>query len=912
MKKVSVMLSLCFAIVCSLLYPVVIKAADRYESESNNDVSSADYLPLNMSMQGVISDYNDVDYYYFTLSDNGKIDIEFEHQIQNDSAHWKIELLNADGGDICSFNSELNQMKSSTKNVGIPKGKYFVRVSSYSSSVFKVPYTLKVIYTKSSAWESEPNDDVSTADILKLNTLINGKLMTYEDEDFYRFTLTENGKIDLIFEHNAESSSDSWKINLLNDNRQELASFESRLNQKTSSLKNIGLPKGTYYIKISSYASSIQDKPYQLTVNYTKTNAWESEYNDDISVADPINLNTVINGKLMSDSDVDYYRFTLPADGKINIDFGHSEGIGAEYWTIDLLTDDAVEIAAFDSSMIQKTTKLSDIGLPKGNYYIKVRTFYLLTDTPYTIKVNYTKTTVWEKEFNNSISAANSAKIGTKYYGKIMDSADEDCYKINISSNNDYFLEFWHKAFKNPYSQWTIGIRDKNNLTVSGLTSLANDAYVYDSVHLPKGTYYINIYGTFLESSEKVPYHFKIDKKGMKVGVSTKTLNLGDTFKMNAVSTPASSITYTVGNNKIAKVDSTGKVTALGYGNTYVTAKSKYGSAKTLVKVEKPKATDVKLSTDKRVITIGNTSQIKATVYPGNASQTVTWSTRTPSIASVDKNGKITAKSVGSTWLYARTENGIEAKALIKVIPLPKSVKLDLDKKIVTVGKTTQFKANVFPNIANQAVTWRIGNTKVATVDKNGKVTAKSVGMTWVYAKTVNGKETRSLVKVVPLSTAVKLNTEKRIITVGMSSQIKATVYPSEASQTVTWSTGTPSIASVDKNGKVTARSAGLTWLYAKTVNGKEAKALIKVIPQPTGVTLSTDKKTLKKGTSYTFKATVNPMNANQAVTWKTGTPSIASVDKNGKVTAKSEGLTWLYATTVNGKEIKCLIKVEK
>ncbi len=58
------------------------------------------------------------------------------------------------------------------------------------------------------------------------------------------------------------------------------------------------------------------------------------------------------------------------------------------------------------------------------------------------------------------------------------------------------------------------------------------------------------------------------------------------------------------------------------------------------------------------------------------------------------------------------------------------------------------YKAIVNPSNASQAVTWRTGNSKVATVDKNGKVTAKSVGNTWLYAKTSNGKEVRVLISV--------------------------------------------------------------------------------------------------------------------------------------------------------------------
>lgn len=102
-----------------------------------------------------------------------------------------------------------------------------------------------------------------------------------------------------------------------------------------------------------------------------------------------------------------------------------------------------------------------------------------------------------------------------------------------------------------------------------------------------------------------------------------------------------------------------------------------------------------------------------------------------------------------------------------------------------------------------------------------------------------------------------------------------------------------------------------MTWLYAKTTNGIEKKALVKVIPQPKHVTLSSEKLTLKAGATINLKATVNPVNANQSVTWRTGNPKVAVIDKNGKIIAKAKGSTYAYAKTINGKETKCLLIVK-
>lgn len=346
------------------------------------------------------------------------------------------------------------------------------------------------------------------------------------------------------------------------------------------------------------------------------------------------------------------------------------------------------------------------------------------------------------------------------------------------------------------------------------------------------------------------------------------------------------------------------KVQALKPGIAYITViiNDKYrASCKVTV------SSDMKMSAASRIVTVG-----KSTVLSVSPKQNVTWRIGNSNIATVDKYGKVTGKSVGSTWVYAKAADGSEVRASIKVIPQPTSVKLNYSSKIVTVGKTTQFKATVNPTNANQAVTWRSSNTRIATVDKNGLVTAKSAGTAYIYAKTINGKEIRATVKVIPQPTGVKLNYSSKIVTQGKTTQFKATVNPTNANQAVTWRSHNTKVATVDKNGIVTAKSVGTAYIYAKTINGKEIRATVKVIPQPKSVKINTEKQILKIGRSCTLKATVNPTNANQAVTWRIGNSKIATVDKNGRVTGKSEGLTWLYAKTVNGIETRSLIKVTK
>ena len=69
-----------------------------------------------------------------------------------------------------------------------------------------------------------------------------------------------------------------------------------------------------------------------------------------------------------------------------------------------------------------------------------------------------------------------------------------------------------------------------------------------------------------------------------------------------------------------------------------------------------------------------------------------------------------------------------------------------------------------------------------------------------------------------------------------------------------------------------------------------------------TGVSLDKTTLALKVGDSATLKATVEPDDAgNKDVEWTSNDPSVATVDKDGKVTAVAKGNTKIKVTTLDG-----------
>ena len=307
-----------------------------------------------------------------------------------------------------------------------------------------------------------------------------------------------------------------------------------------------------------------------------------------------------------------------------------------------------------------------------------------------------------------------------------------------------------------------------------------------------------------------------------------------------------------------------------------------------------PTPKPLSVSYTEKTINAGETFQFSA---KNTNDQNVTWKVGNTSVATVDANGKVTAKKAGNTYLYATTPDGRQAKCLLKIVEA-KPLSITYSEKTINVASTFTFSAK---NATGQTLTWSIGNTKIATVDANGKVTAKAPGNTYLTVKSSDGRSTKCLIKVVYPTLSLKY-TEK---TVYLNQSFSFTAN-NACGQKITWRVGNTSIATVDANGKVTGKKAGNTYLYAKSADGREAKCLIKVV-DPGPLNIRYTEKTIKVGSSFQFTAK-NP--AGQTVSWRVGNSAVATVDASGNVTGKSVANTYLYAKTPDGREVRCLIKV--
>ncbi|QAX97619.1 putative Ig-like protein [Enterococcus phage EfsSzw-1] len=177
-----------------------------------------------------------------------------------------------------------------------------------------------------------------------------------------------------------------------------------------------------------------------------------------------------------------------------------------------------------------------------------------------------------------------------------------------------------------------------------------------------------NVIVTTLDGDKTAQYALTVKEH---VSVSGITLNKKTTsIVKGAVETLVATITPPDAENKevkwesdkpaVAKVDQTGKVTAVDGGTANITATTVDGNkvATCVVTVTVP-VTNVTLDTDAITLEIDGTQKLVATIVPANATnQKVTWKSDKQEIATVDQEGTVTGVADGVANVTVETEDG--------------------------------------------------------------------------------------------------------------------------------------------------------------------------------------------------------------------------------------------------------------
>lgn len=214
---------------------------------------------------------------------------------------------------------------------------------------------------------------------------------------------------------------------------------------------------------------------------------------------------------------------------------------------------------------------------------------------------------------------------------------------------------------------WTVSGAAEATITAQGTNSKKVLKYNYNN-----GNPRFTCYGTN-NTTQTLPALFT--KAGVvtyptSLSVSSdatnNTIGVGETTQLTVGYTPTDTtyktVTYSSGNTAVATVSATGLVTGVKAGDAVITVTGYDGekdiTASITIHVTNVAVTGVSISPTAAVsISVGGTQSLTASVSPSNATEKgVTWTSDTPSVATVDTNGVVTGVAAGTAIITATTK----------------------------------------------------------------------------------------------------------------------------------------------------------------------------------------------------------------------------------------------------------------
>ena len=327
-----------------------------------------------------------------------------------------------------------------------------------------------------------------------------------------------------------------------------------------------------------------------------------------------------------------------------------------------------------------------------------------------------------------------------------------------------------------PYNVTTIGDSAFVNCTKltqitvpRNTTSIASNAFSYPKKMTMYGP--SDCYAQTYASGKGIKYVTQdINATSVSLDITEKTAERYDDFQLTATIAPLNftdAVVWTSSNEEVATVSDTGYVEICGVGTAVITVTA--GNVKAACKITVPQLIDwIEFDEDEIELKAGQTYQLKPYISPSDATnKKLKYTSSDTKVAEVSASGLVTAKSEGEAKIRAAATDGSDEYAVCYVTVTGKAkvtgITLDRTSAEVKRGEKLTLNATVSPSYAsNKKVVWKSANTKIATVDANGSVTAKAPGRTKItVTSSENSSYQASCTVTVPYKITYKLNKGK-------------------------------------------------------------------------------------------------------------------------------------------------------
>ena len=290
-----------------------------------------------------------------------------------------------------------------------------------------------------------------------------------------------------------------------------------------------------------------------------------------------------------------------------------------------------------------------------------------------------------------------------------------------------------------------------------------------------------------------------------------------------------------------------------------------------------------------------------------------TWSSSDATIAAVSNAagsaGIATGLKPGMAMITA-TVGGVSGSATLTVLP-PTLLGISIApfNPSLPIGLTLQFTATGTYSDGSQqdltnSVTWSADFC--ATITSGGLATGASIASCTIYAALGSLQATTTLTVTSAVLTSISVTPSNPAIANGTTAQFTATGIYSDGTQNiasgVTWTSATPSVATITAGGLATGVGPGSSVITATlgSVTGSTtltvtSAQLVSLAVSPAGVTLAANGVRQFSATGTFNDATTQ--NMTQSVTWGTTASGVATINAAGLATGVGAGSTTVTAT---------------
>ena len=248
-----------------------------------------------------------------------------------------------------------------------------------------------------------------------------------------------------------------------------------------------------------------------------------------------------------------------------------------------------------------------------------------------------------------------------------------------------------------------------------------------------------------------------VNVTSVRLNKTEETLKVGETLTLIPTINPENAtnknVRWASSNNAVATI-SNGVVTAVTEGTATITVTTEDGNRTATCQItvepvtqeQVVRVTGVEMTVTTVEVTVGTIVTLSANVVPSNATnKNITWESSNTEVAEI-RNGVINTLRPGTATITVKTEDGNftdtceltvrESNPEVRV----ESIELNKDDIKMEVGDKSTLTVTFNPSDpTNKKVTWTSSNTKVATVDENGIVTAVGPGKAVITATSEDG-----------------------------------------------------------------------------------------------------------------------------------------------------------------------------